>query len=44
MYKIVENTDLESGNTKYLVVNKYSGKIEYVAETIDDAKSYVLSR
>lgn len=44
VYRIIKRTDPVNAETSYLVVNKYSGKIEYVAETIDDAKSYIRSR
>lgn len=44
MYRIIKSTDSGTSEIKYLVVNKYSGKIEYIAETADEAKTYVLSR
>jgi len=45
VYKIIKRVSGENSElTEYLVVNKYSGKIEYVAQTIDDAKLYVISQ
>ncbi len=45
MYKIIKRVSGDDSEIiDYLVVNKYSGKIEYVASTIDEAKSYVLSQ
>ena len=43
MNKIIRS-QVDETTAEYLVVNKYSGKIEYRAATIDDAKAYILSR
>jgi hypothetical protein len=45
VYKIIKRLSGDNNEiVDYLVVNKYSGKIEYVASTIDEAKSYLLSQ
>jgi hypothetical protein len=43
MYKIIKS-QVDETTEEFLVVNQYSGQIEYRALTIDEAKAYVLSR
>lgn len=43
VYKIIRS-QVDETTEEFLVVNQYSGKIEYRAATIDEAKAYVLSR
>ena len=43
MYKIIKSR-VDKTTEEFLVVNQYSGKIEYRASTIDEAKAYILSR